>query len=333
MIPTTDRMPLPPFPNGWFQVGGSEELEPGQVMPLSYFGTELVMFRTEDGELSVLDAYCPHLGAHLGHGGKVKGGCIECPFHAWQFDVDGNCTEVPYANKIPPKAKMHRWPAREVNGNLYVWHHSLGEPPSWEIPVLEEIGHEDWTSYVRKDWIVRSRNQEMAENGVDSAHFRYLHGTTNQPEARAEIDGHILKLWTTTGMSTPRGGINGEIHVQEHGFGFTTTRFAGIVDTLLLASVTPIDDEQVHLRFAFTVKKLAHGKVTDNVARAFIGEISRQVTQDIPIWENKRYLPRPVLCDGDGPIGVFRRWARQFYTVPPNTIQPSVRELDSAANG
>jgi hypothetical protein len=25
----------------------------------------------------------------------------------------------------------------------------------------------------------------------------------------------------------------------------------------------------------------------------------------------------PVLCDGDGPIGIFRRWAKQFYVAEP----------------
>ena len=61
MIPTSERIDLPPYANGWFQVAGSEELEPGGVIPLSYFGTEFVLFRTEDGTAHILDAYCPHL--------------------------------------------------------------------------------------------------------------------------------------------------------------------------------------------------------------------------------------------------------------------------------
>ena len=44
-----------------------------------------------------------------------------------------------------------------------------------------------------------------------------------------------------------------------------------------------------------------------------LGEISRQFDEDLPIWENKIFLERPVLCDGDGPIGAMRRWGRQFY--------------------
>jgi hypothetical protein len=34
----------------------------------------------------------------------------------------------------------------------------------------------------------------------------------------------------------------------------------------------------------------------------------------VQIWENKIYLDRPMLCDGDGPIGEFRRWYAQFFT-------------------
>ena len=49
----------------------------------------------------VTDAYCPHLGAHLGFGGKVEGDCIKCPFHEWKFQgEDGKVAEVPYAQKV-----------------------------------------------------------------------------------------------------------------------------------------------------------------------------------------------------------------------------------------
>jgi hypothetical protein len=62
------------------------------------------------------------------------------------------------------------------------------------------------------------------------------------------------------------------------------------------------------------VKKLPDEDATQGLLEAVIGEVSRQLEQDIPIWEHKAYLDRPVLCDGDGPIGLFRRWCRQFYS-------------------
>jgi phenylpropionate dioxygenase-like ring-hydroxylating dioxygenase large terminal subunit len=65
--------PFEVFPTGWYQIGYSAELAPGEVRPVTYFDTDLVLFRTESGQVSLLGAFCSHLGAHLGHGGTVKG--------------------------------------------------------------------------------------------------------------------------------------------------------------------------------------------------------------------------------------------------------------------
>ena len=57
-----------PIPHGWYFVSYSDDLDAGQSKPLHYFDTELVLFRTEDGNPVLMEAYCPHMGAHLGHG-------------------------------------------------------------------------------------------------------------------------------------------------------------------------------------------------------------------------------------------------------------------------
>lgn len=308
---------IPPFPTGWFQVGYSDELEKRQVVPMHYFGRQLVMFRDENGAVRVLDAYCPHLGAHLGVGGVVEGACIRCPFHAWVFDGSGECVEIPYAEKIPSQARVQSWPVQEVNGLIMVHHHIDGGDPGWEIPATPEYTDPSWTDYVRRRWKIRSHNQDMAENSVDSAHFKYVHGTPEQPKTRAEIEGHLFKVRSPVQYTTPQGAVEGQIASDSHGFGFSMVRFTGIVDTLILSSVTPIDGEYVDVRFSFKTKKMANDQVTTNVANAFIREIERQMGQDIPIWENKIMKTPPMLCDGDGPIGLFRRWSKQFYVAAP----------------
>ena len=324
--PANYRYDIAPFPNCWFQVAYSDELEPNAVLPLRYFGKELVLFRGDDGKARVLDAFCPHLGAHLGYGGMVQENTIRCPFHAWRFDGAGRCVDVPYANKIPPLAKLDAWAVCEVNGLIMVWHHMEGRPPAFDLPVLPEYGHPGWTPYVRKRWKIRTHNQEMAENAVDSAHFKYVHGTPEQPMTRAEIDGHILRARSPLNYVTPQGTVEGGIASDSYGFGFGTTRFTGIVETLLVSSVTPIDGEYVDTRFSFMVKKMGNDDATAGVSRAFIKEIERQLGQDIPIWENKVMKMRPVLCDGDGPVGIFRRWAKQFYVTAPERPGGAIME-------
>ena len=310
------RFPFPPYANGWFQIAYSDELLPGEVRPLRYFGRDLVLFRTEAGAPYVLDAHCPHLGAHLGYGGKVEGEVIRCPFHAYTFDGLGACVEVPYARKIPPTAKLAGHTVREVNGLVLLWHHGESASPQWEIPEVPEYESDGWTPYEKRSWRIRSRNQEMAENAVDSAHFKYLHGTVIQPLTTAEVEGHVLHVTSKTKFGTPRGEVDATIESISRGFGYSTVRFTGIVETLLVSSVIPIDEEYVEARFAFSIKKLGSQSATSGVGAAFIAEIERQMDQDIPIWENKVYKDPPALCDGDGPIGLFRNWAKQFYSWP-----------------
>lgn len=310
----SERYPMQPYPVGWFQVAYSDELEKGDVKPLTYFGTELVLYRGEDGEARVRGAFCPHLGAHLGYGGVVDGGAIRCPFHGWRFGAsDGKCDDIPYGTRIPPTAKIACWPTVERNGQIMVWHDPDGGAPTWEVPTVEEYGDELWTPYEKRFWRIRAHNQELAENQVDRAHFRYVHGALTVPESTAEVDGPCMRVNSVMKMGTPMGPVDGTITSEAWGFGFGTVRFGGIVDTVLVTSVTPIDGEHVDARFAFSVKKLGDAASTKGVGKALIADIDKQMGEDIPIWENKRFLGRPTLCDGDGPIGLFRSWCTQFY--------------------
>ena len=111
------RFPFPAYPNGWFRVAYADELAVGQVQALHYFGRDLVAFRDEDGEAFVLDAHCPHLGAHLGVGGKVEGKGIRCPFHAWHWDGQGRCIDIPYAKRVPPAART-RSLEKKINNKI-----------------------------------------------------------------------------------------------------------------------------------------------------------------------------------------------------------------------
>lgn len=315
---TERRFPFD-IPTGWFCVGWSSDLAVGEVKALRYFAKDLVMFRTSDGEAHVLDAHCPHLGAHLGYGGKVVDDHIVCPFHAWEFDGKGTCARIPYAKKMPKRGDIKAWTVNECNGMIMVWHDLAGREPLWEQPTISEVGDPAWTAIRTKHWTVGTCNQEMAENQVDAAHFQYLHGTTEMPKTTSERHGHHLITKSTTGMSTPSGPVDGMIEVNAWGFGFTTTRFTGLVETLLLSSATPVEHEKSELFFAFTVRDIGKG-ITGGVGKAFMAEISRQLEQDIPIWENKIYIHPPVLCDGDGPIGPFRGWSKQFYPKPEDYV-------------
>ncbi len=54
---------------------------------------------------------------------------------------------------------------------------------------------------------------------------------------------------------------------------------------------------------------------------------------DVEVWKTKKYLPEPLLCDGDGPINKLRKWYNRFYLPraeeawnEPATVISSVRD-------
>jgi nitrite reductase/ring-hydroxylating ferredoxin subunit len=304
------RFPFP-VPDGWFAVATSEELAPGEVKPLRYFARDLVLFRTESGRAVVMDAHCPHLGAHLGMGGRVVGEQIQCPFHGWRFDASGQCVEIAYARRIPRGARTHCWDVLERNGMILVWHHREGKPPFFEVPALPPFGDPGWTEPRYYDCRVRSAVQELAENDHDTAHFRYVHGL-EIPEIEVTYDG-LTRVVVTSGVrETALGTFRTRLVRRNFGLGAMAVHSEGIpgAGTLMFNSLTPVDEENVHLRWSFTVTR----NLASSVGSDFIDGLIAAVQPDIPIWEHKLYRPRPLLCDGDGPIAEFRSWARHFYS-------------------
>jgi phenylpropionate dioxygenase-like ring-hydroxylating dioxygenase large terminal subunit len=304
------RFPYP-IPTGWFAVGWSDELEAGAVRSLHYFGRDLVLFRTEQGGAHVLDAFCPHLGAHLGDG-RVEGEVLVCPFHAWKWNGAGECVGIPYASRIPPKARMACWPVVEHSGAIFVWFDPVRGAPTFELPPHPELSDGDWVPVERHEFQVASTPQEIAENAHDPAHFAVVHGVPAVPEYRAEFDGPRLVAENRGELETPGGLVETWIRGTSYGLGVGHLRTRGLTDMAQLLLQTPIDAGHVHVRWQFAVPRDADDR-PNGLGIAFAREFVRQFRQDIPIWERKAYLDRPVLCDGDGQIGGFRRWANQFY--------------------
>ncbi len=313
-----------PIPFGWFVLAKAADLAPGDVRPLFFFGEHLVLFRTEDGDAHVTGAFCPHLGAHLGHGGKVEGNALVCPFHGWRFDGSGTCVGVPYARAMPPRATagacLWSYPVLERNRMIWAWYHPRKVPPLFDLDLVAELDDPDWSEPDYYEWEVDTPIQEAGENAVDVAHFITVHDATELPKAKITLVGHRRD----TQFTCPAPAINAdgtidltrtepfELVTRNCGPGMSTQSFEHGARAVMLGTVTPITAQRMMLRFAFT-KPANVTPQQDMLTNGLIAEIVRQVEQDIPIWEHKTYREQPMLCDGDGPIAKYRGWFRQFY--------------------
>jgi len=322
-MPVTERFPMG-IPFGWFFVSYSDELAIGDVKPLYYFGRDLVLFRNESGVAGVLDAFCPHLGAHLGHGGRVDGDALRCPFHAWAFKPDGFCVDIPYAKAFPPICKREPvagpYPVTEANGVVWAWYHPEGVAPLYEVLTVPQFTEPGWAPQTRRFWRFHSNPQEIAENGVDVAHFEYVHQMASVPEGKTSYEGHIRRS-SAQGerqITLPSGEtrtVASSVHTVQNGAGQKTTQLSGLVTLTLQVLVTPVEADDCELRFCFTHPVVEPGSPDDLAIQAAIASTTGQsgVEGDIPIWDKKIHRTRPLLCDGDGPILRFRRYFEQFY--------------------
>lgn len=325
------RFPFPSFPRGWYVVAFSTDLAPGEVRTLHYFDRDLVAFRSATGVVSVLDKTCPHLGAHLG-GGTVDGECLRCPFHAWKFAGDGHCVEVPYAPKIPPRARVRAWPVLEQNGTILVHYDAVADaegearPPEPLAP-LDERG---WTPNRTVRWEIRSHPQEVAENTVDCAHLGPIHHVTSTTVRSVEQDGDRMRVVLDLVASGQAVGMPDETNEVELD---VTLRGLGVIVSNTYVSTaglrtrqrihpTPIDRERIAIFALGNTLEMPDPEYTREIDQLFWDAFLADFPRDFPIWENKAYLDRPLLAAGDGPIGAYRKWARRLYTTPAATTEP-----------
>jgi phenylpropionate dioxygenase-like ring-hydroxylating dioxygenase large terminal subunit len=307
---------LPPrIPSSWYLLAWSDEIEPGALVRLQYLEREMVAFRGPDGAASVLDAHCPHLGAHLGVGGRVEGGTLRCPFHGWRFDASGACVEIPYASRIPPRARVPRHRTVEKDGMVLLWYDPQDRSPFFEVPDLPEWRDERYTHrWLRYEWTVRTHPQEMVENGLDWHHFPTVHRMETPRNPRFRFDGPSY----TWGMDAAKEytlqefSEDFDLGGENWGLGYSVTRQAGAFRTVVVTGMTPIDRETTRIKLGVIALREG-GEEFDAALRKYMEEHAVVATQDFEIWENKVHRPAPLLCDEDGPIAEYRRWVRQFY--------------------
>ncbi len=315
------------FPMGWYCVCYSHDLAVGEVKPARYFGTDLVVWRGEDGVARVLKAYCPHAGADMSKGGKVCGNWLECPFHLWQWDEAGNPREIPYSVKplkIDPDSTP-RWHTREINGMILVWYHPDRGDPLWQPVVFDQVGRDDWTPLQTFDWKTANALENLSDNAVDVSHFKYVHGTNTVPDYEFEFNGIMRRIVAKLEFETSKGTARGTIESIAYGPGQGWVRYTGLTEMLMLTGTAPIDRDLLHTRFAFTHPKSEAEGPRGGLARAMIREVTSQFDQDKLIFDRHMRVDPPLVCQGDGPFGRNAKWFSQFYSksgIAPRLPEP-----------
>jgi 3-ketosteroid 9alpha-monooxygenase subunit A len=332
------------FARGWHCLGLAEPFRDGKPHAVEAFGTKLVVFATADGTLNVLDAYCRHMGGDLSQG-TVKGEAVACPFHDWRWAGNGKCVQIPYAKRIPLRARTRSWRTLERNKQLFVYHDPEGNPPPEDVVIPETKGASsaEWSDWTWDTVRIEGSNcREIIDNMVDMAHFFYIHFAF-PTYFKNVFEGHIATQYLNSrarpdvnlGSSYSAEGVTLRSEASYYGPSYMINDlwqdFHGTtIETVLINCHYPVTPDSFVLQWGVSVKKLPGlpkekaDKVAGKLAKSFgIGFL-----QDVEIWRNKTRVDNPLLCEEDGPVYQLRRWYEQFYVDAADVTEEMTQRFE-----
>jgi 3-ketosteroid 9alpha-monooxygenase subunit A len=337
---------VPPtrFARGWHCLGLADSFRDGKPHAIEAFGTKLVVFADSQGELKVLDAYCRHMGGDLSQG-SVKGDAVACPFHDWRWGGNGRCAGIPYAKRVPPRARTRSWITLEENKQLFVWNDPQGNPPPPEvvIPRIEGAFSSEWSNWT---WdsvrIEGSHCREIIDNVVDMAHFFYVHFAF--PTYFKNIfEGHVAtQLLNTRGRADIGSGSNyaGKDNVARSEASYYGPSYmidnlwndyrGFTIETILINCHYPVTADSFVLQWGVIVRKPpgVSDADADRIAAKFAKATGVGFMQDVEIWKNKTRIDNPLLCEEDGPVYQLRRWYEQFYVDVEDVTEDMTKRFE-----
>jgi len=171
----------------WWPVALDNEVQ-AEPVPVRLLNEAVVLWRNPAGQVVALTDRCPHRGARLSLG-RVVEGALECPYHGWRFDVDGQCVGIPAVPDFQPSARHAacQHAVRSAHGLLWVALDGAGQG----LPALDGLPER---RLVYGPFDVATSAPRAVENFLDTSHFAFVHrgwlGDAKHPEVPHYDVGH-----------------------------------------------------------------------------------------------------------------------------------------------
>ncbi len=315
----------------WYAVCQTKDLARGKPLARTILEEPIVLFRGADGTATALIDRCLHRNAALS-AGKVRDGCIVCPYHGWTYDAEGTLVRVPSEGPdavSSRRLRAERFPVREQEGLVWVW---MGDPERAEhvepfrMPVGGTDGWRHYYMYTEFDGDVT----DLAENFMDVPHTAFVHAGWFRSESKHEAKRAEADVVRT------HDAVHVTYHQEDDSIGFSekllnpdgapmthTDRFYMPNSTrvdymwgerrgfIISSTITPISPDRA---MVFTSIAYRFGFLNP-IARLFLPWYTRVViNQDVDIMEVQT-----------GTLGKFGR--RRFFGTEADVIHRSIELL------
>ncbi|MFT3853046.1 MAG: aromatic ring-hydroxylating dioxygenase subunit alpha [Ilumatobacteraceae bacterium] len=127
------------FDGGWVCVGRVEALQRAAQSAVQVGATSVLVTRSGDSRLAAFANICRHRGHELlPCGAATDRGVVQCPYHAWTYELDGRLRLAPHVggmgNVVPDELRLLPVPSEQWGGWLFV------NVDGAALPLAEHLG-------------------------------------------------------------------------------------------------------------------------------------------------------------------------------------------------
>lgn len=183
----------------WYPLYLSDQVPEDAPLGLTVFHKQIVLYRDGQGALRCYEDRCPHRLAKLSEG-QITDGRLECLYHGWQFQGDGQCVNIPQlpeGAKIPRAACLKPYQVRDSQGVVWVWMSETNPPRDDKLPWFEHYarpGFQDSSTIHELPY----DHSILLENLMDPAHVPISHDRTDWTAKREDAQALIMNVTERT---------------------------------------------------------------------------------------------------------------------------------------
>ena len=328
-------------PGVWLPIASIIELTGGNEekvrMPkrVEVAGTKFAVWQSSTTKMwSVVEDICPHRKAPLSQGRIAETGNLECPYHGWQFGINGSCTLIPQLDKkfegnIPSGTSVSSLPIH-ITGDILFAYVPLPEEdadsssyqktyekqklPDEVLPLLQDVS--SITSRVLPysfDFLI--------ENFMDPAHIPFAH--------------HSLQGVRSDGSPIPTKNLYDLDDSSKVGISFDDVvrgkpRTNAKVEFMPPCYFTLTVNERVGLLILCVPVKAGQSRVFVSpspgrklpsfIPKWFVHSfVNSFVDTDIWIADQERYIRKPRNSYLDSPLGSSNEYGKFDYVMPTSS--------------
>ncbi len=175
--------------NKWYVICESKEITT-KIVSMKRLNKQIVLYRNNKNEINCYEDRCTHRGASF-TSGKVVEGCLECPFHGFRFNEDGECVLIPANGKsarVSSRFNLKKYPVVEIDGYVFLYN---GMNPKAMPTYFNELLNGYYYRGFSKIW--DTHYSRAIENQLDVVHIPFVHQKTIGKEYKTLVNGPVVK--------------------------------------------------------------------------------------------------------------------------------------------